>query len=140
MCSWFYILEWKKIGRIRMIFDIENWLWMSEFCDLHDQFHNWALIFQRPFKSFKVRKCLFHKSRVWCGSFQKILKWNLILTYTQHKLLKQSQKIIKKFSWIIPMCTNVMTNKWSSLSAANFYGSQKAKCTNEVFVPFSTLH
>ena len=27
----------KKIGRIQMIFDIENWLWKSEFCDLHDQ-------------------------------------------------------------------------------------------------------
>ena len=23
-----------------MIFDMENWLWKSEFCDLHGQIHN----------------------------------------------------------------------------------------------------
>ena len=29
--SWFHILQWKKIGKIRMIFDIENSLWKSNF-------------------------------------------------------------------------------------------------------------
>ena len=27
-----------------MIFDIESWLWKSEFCDLHSQIHIWVLI------------------------------------------------------------------------------------------------
>ena len=56
MCSRFYIFQWKKIGWIPMIFDLENWLQKSEFCNFHGQIYNRALICQRP---FKVRKCLF---------------------------------------------------------------------------------
>ena len=33
-----------------MIFDIENWLWKSELCDLHGRIQNLALIYQRPLK------------------------------------------------------------------------------------------
>ena len=39
----------KKFGMIRMIFDLENWLWKSEFRDLHSQISNQSLICQRPF-------------------------------------------------------------------------------------------
>ena len=32
MCSWIGIHQWKKrLRKIRMIFDIENWLWKSNF-------------------------------------------------------------------------------------------------------------
>ena len=76
----FIFFNEKKIGRIRMIFDIENWLWKSEFCDLQSQIHNRALICKRP---FKVTKCLFpfNWSRVWFESCWKNLKWYLICTY-----------------------------------------------------------
>ena len=30
----FIFFSEKKFGWIRIIFDIENWLWLSEFCDL----------------------------------------------------------------------------------------------------------
>ena len=60
-----------------MIFDIENWLWKSEFCNLHGQIHNQALICQRP---FTVRKCWFpfNQPKVWCKSCWKILKLYLL--------------------------------------------------------------
>ena len=67
----------KKFGKIRIIFDIENWLWKSELCNLHGQIYNQALICQRP---FKVRKCFFpfNLLRIWCGTCWKILKWYLM--------------------------------------------------------------
>ena len=60
-----------------MIFDIENWLWKSEFRYLHGQISNRPLICQRP---FTVRKCYlpFNKARVWGTSCWKILKCYLI--------------------------------------------------------------
>ena len=74
----------KKIGMIQMIFDIENWLWKSEFCDLHGQISNRPLICQRP---FTVRKCYlpFNQAIVWCGSSCKILKWHLLTRFTALK-------------------------------------------------------
>ena len=65
----FYSSMKKNIG---MIFDIENWLLKSEFCNLQSQIHNGALICQRP---FELRKC-FHS--IWCGSCWKIIKWYLM--------------------------------------------------------------
>ena len=47
----------KKFGMIRMIFDIENWLWKSEFRDIHGQISNRLLICQRP---FTVKSAIYH--------------------------------------------------------------------------------
>ena len=30
MCSWIGILQWKKLRKIQVIFDIENWLWIPK--------------------------------------------------------------------------------------------------------------
>ena len=32
----------KKIGKIRIIFDIENWLWKSKFCNFWQRLLNWT--------------------------------------------------------------------------------------------------
>ena len=63
-----------------MIFDTENWLWKSEFCDPYGQISNRPLICQRP---FTVRKFYlpFNLPRVWCGTCRKKFKWYLGTTY-----------------------------------------------------------
>ena len=81
--------------KIPIIFDIENWLWKSELCNVRDQIHNWALICQRP---FKVRKCLFpfNYPRVWCGNCWKILKWYLISMLWQNSLWPNILQSVRK--------------------------------------------
>ena len=44
----------KKIRKIGIIFDIENWLWKSEIRNLQSDNSDWTLIYQSP---FMVRKC-----------------------------------------------------------------------------------
>ena len=42
MFSIFYILQWKKkLRRIRSIFDIEKWVWKSEFCCFRPSILKW---------------------------------------------------------------------------------------------------
>ena len=53
MCSWIRILQWKKIRKIRMIFDIENWPWESNFC-----------IFWQLFTTPILQICWFHLTKV----------------------------------------------------------------------------
>ena len=78
-----------KFGMIRRIFDIENWLWKSEFCYLLGQIHNKVLICQIP---FKVRMCYFafNYPRAWCGSCWKILEWYLLSKIWPWKFTKPS--------------------------------------------------
>ena len=48
----------KKLKKIRVIFDVENWLWKSEIGIL------WSLDFGRMLKFFFMKKCFFHSIKL----------------------------------------------------------------------------
>ena len=64
--------EKKKLRKIRIIFDIENWLWKSEIGNFRslDLEQCWST------KIFFMKKCYF--SLIWCESWWKILKCYLL--------------------------------------------------------------
>ena len=62
----------KKDGKIWTIFDVENWLWISEIGTFQPLDLECMLIYQ---KTFKMKKCYLslNQATIWCGSCWKIL-------------------------------------------------------------------
>ena len=73
--KWYFSMK-KFFGKIRIIFDIENWLWKSEIVTFRSHDLELTLIYQ---KLFKMKKCYLslNYTTISCGSCWKILKWYL---------------------------------------------------------------
>ena len=88
--------EKKKLRKIRIIFDIENWLWKSEIGNFRSLDLEWVLIYQN---FFFMKKCYLslNWATIWCGSCWKILKWHLnCSTYTIISKVFQKWKITRQ--------------------------------------------
>ena len=74
--NWYSSMK-KKLRKIRIIFDIENWLWKSENVIFRSLDLERTLIWQN---SFFMKKCYFslNKATIWCGSCWKNLKCYLV--------------------------------------------------------------
>ena len=105
----------EKFGMIRMIFDIENWLWKSEFCDLHGQISNRLLICQRP---FTVKSAIYHWVKLaFEGQVAKILKWYRIGMSSHSSGNLRIRRILKYIQILFNMCFLFLRKKisyWST--------------------------
>ena len=91
----------KKLRKIRIIFDIENWLWKSEIVIFRSLDLERRLIWQ---KICFMNKCYFSLNYppIWWAVCWKNLKCYLISMYSGSKSIKPSSKNIRYF-----MCMNL---------------------------------
>ena len=89
--NWYSSMK-KKSRKIRIIFDIENWLWKSEIRIFQSPPAKRTLICQ---KKIFMEKCYFslNQAAIWCGSCWKNLEWYLAYTDGNQKLTLHFQSL-----------------------------------------------